>query len=136
MDYKAAFAFQPDRLEEGARAVEIDAVAAFEIGFRLARHDGGEMDDDIGALGDQLCGGSRAPRDRRPASSTLPLKPCGTSRRDDIGERQRRDIRAADLPVLDKPIGQLAADHAGRADDEDMHAWNSLDQPATMRMTA
>jgi hypothetical protein len=55
------------------RAVEIDAVALVEVGFRFARDNGGKVKDEIGAVRDQfLCGpGLRESRmqTRRPETS-------------------------------------------------------------------
>src|SRR6266540_6419086 len=39
--------------EKAPRAVEIDAVALLEIGFRFAGDDGGEVKDEVGAPGEQ-----------------------------------------------------------------------------------
>ena len=41
-------AFKTDRLEQRPRAVHVDAIALFEIGFGLARNDRGKMEDEIG----------------------------------------------------------------------------------------
>ncbi len=42
-----------DRLEQEAHAVEIDAVALFEIGLGFARDDGRQMKNQLGRVGDK-----------------------------------------------------------------------------------
>ena len=54
-----AAADQPDGVEQHPRAVEIDAIALVEIELGLAGDDGREMEDHIGAVGDQLFRKSR-----------------------------------------------------------------------------
>ena len=39
----------------------------------------------------------------------------------DVGQGQPLDAAASHLPLLDQRTDKLAADHAGRADHEDMH---------------
>ena len=48
-----------DRLQQRARAVHVDAVALVELLLGLARDDGGEMEDHVGPVGDQLVGLAR-----------------------------------------------------------------------------
>ena len=49
-------------------------------------------------------------------------KPAGRVARDDIHQRQLFDRLAVQRAVDDQPLDQLAADHAGRAGDENVHA--------------
>ena len=58
-----------DRFEKAPRAVEVDPVALLEVRLGFARDDGGEMEDEIGARGDELLGFARRRqvRDRRAA---------------------------------------------------------------------
>ena len=70
----------PDRLEQEARAVEVDAVALVEVGLGLAGNDRGEMEDQVRPLGDQR--GRRAGR-REVGGERLDLHP-----------RSRRALRA------------------------------------------
>jgi hypothetical protein len=52
----AVDALQPDRIEQQARAVKIDPVAFLEIGLRLARNDGRQVEYEIGARSNErLC---------------------------------------------------------------------------------
>ena len=45
----------------------------------------------------------------------------GPRRRDDIHQRELFDRLAVQRAVDDQPLDQLAADHAGRAGDENVH---------------
>ena len=81
-----AAAHLADGLEQVARAVEVDAVALLEIGFRLARDDGGEMEDHVGLERHQLFGlaGHRKVADQRldregrmPAEAVPAPRPAG-----------------------------------------------------------
>ena len=78
-----------DRLEQVARAVEVDAVALLEVGLRLARDDRGEVEDDVGPVGDERSAApgrrqvDRLGRDRErraarawPARRRRPASPC------------------------------------------------------------
>ena len=107
-----------DRLEELARAVQIDAVALLEIRLGLARDDGREMKNDARALGHELVRlalqrqirGHRAHLERRAGRGL---------RRDDVVQRRVRDPACAQRTALRQLLKELAADHAGRADHED-----------------
>ena len=48
-----------DRLDQMARAVEIDPIALVELGLRLAGDDGREMEDHVRPVGEQAGGGAR-----------------------------------------------------------------------------
>ena len=50
--------------------------------------------------------------------STLNGRPLRHRRRDDVDQRGAVDRLAGDGAVGDQPLGQLDADHAGGADDE------------------
>ena len=78
-----------DRLEQLARAVEIDAVALLEIGLGFARDDRGEMEDHVRPLGDQLVG--RARRRSRATTSRRQSRPRRRLRRDDVMQGQLVD---------------------------------------------
>ncbi len=104
-----------------ARAVEIDAVALLEIGFRLARYHAGEMEDHIRPLRDRLFRCARRGEIGGPGLHVIG-KAGGPRRRDNVDQCQFVDRLVAERPVDDQPLGQLAADHAGRAGDEDMHS--------------
>ena len=58
--------------------------------------------------------------------SVLPAKLVGLVRRHDVEQRQLVDLLAVEPAVPGEPLGQLAADHAGGAGDEDMHVVCSL----------
>ena len=113
-----------DRFEQRAGAVEIDVVALVEIGFGLARHDAGEMEDHLRPAGDQLLRRARcgeiAGRDIDLAREARRL-----FRRHHVGQRQLVDRLTVELAVLDQPRGELAADHAGGAGDQNMHLTSS-----------
>ena len=107
-----------DRLEQQPGAIEIDAVALVEIGFRLAGDDGREVEDEIGPVLHERGGGPRPGEiagdggDRCRGARLL--------RHDDIGEHQLVQIVAADAAIGEEPGRQLASDHAGGADDQDL----------------
>jgi hypothetical protein len=48
----------PDGLEDVPRPVEIDAIAPVEIGFRFARHDRRQVEDDVRPRGDAASDGT------------------------------------------------------------------------------
>ena len=77
-----------DRLEQQADAVQVDAVALLEVGLRIARRDGGEMEDDVGPARDELVGHARLrdvgdaasrPRTSRPAAPRAPTMSASVS---------------------------------------------------------
>ena len=113
---------QPDRVEQEAGAIQVMAIALVEVGLRLPRHDSGKMKS------------HRA--DWRPAYPpppaleistatvrTFPLKPCGGRGAGGMASASVDPGRlvAAEPTVGDQSVGQLAADHASRAKDENMH---------------
>ena len=121
-----AVAGRADRLEQRTGAVEVDVVALVEIELGFAGNDAGQMEDHVRPV-------ARWPARPRPASarsrgdrSTLPEKPAGRRRHDDVEQCQPVDRLAVEPAVDGKPFGQLAADHAGRAGDEDVHVVCSL----------
>ena len=115
-----AIADGADRFEQRARAVEIDAIALLEIGFRLARYHAGEMKDHVRLLRHRFFRSARRGEIGGPGLDVIGKagRPC---RRDDVDQRQFFDRLVAERAVDDEPLGQLAADHAGRAGDKDMH---------------
>ena len=50
--------FAADGFEQRAAAVEVDAIAFFEISLRLAGDDAGEVKDQVGFFGDEGVGGA------------------------------------------------------------------------------
>ena len=109
-----------DRFQQRARAVEIDPVALVEIGFRLAGDDGGEVEDHVRAAGDHRLGLSRRGQIRRDR-----LDLSGESRRrgglDDVDQHELCDRFPVERLVANEPLGELATDHPGRADDQHLH---------------
>ena len=114
-----AAANRADGVDQEPRAVEIDAIALIELRLGLAGHDRGEVEDRVrpvhqqrrggGGIGE--VGGDEADRQRRAGR---------LGRRDHVLQRHAGDLTAAEMAVLHKPFSQLAADHAGGAEDEDM----------------
>ena len=111
---------QTDGFEQRARAVEIDAIALVEIGLRFARHDAGEMEDDIRPFRDRLLGDA-GPGEIACAGFDVIGKTGGPRRLHDIDQRQLLDDVVAERAVDNQPIRQLAADHAGGTGDQNMH---------------
>ena len=108
-----------DRVEERARAVEVDAVALVEIRLGLAGDDGGEVEDDVRAGRDgarRLAGKGEIGR----ARIELAREAGGRIGRHDIEQGECRDRAAAEHAFRGEAGGELAADHAGRADDQDV----------------
>ena len=54
----------------------------------------------------------------------------GPRRRDDVHQRQLFDRLAVQRAVDDQPLDQLAADHAGRAGDENVHSFPAPYSPS------
>ena len=54
----------------------------------------------------------------------------GPRRRDDVDQRQLVDRLAVQRAVDDQPLGELAADHAGRAGDENVHCVSRAYSPS------
>src|SRR3954470_7669736 len=103
------------------KADQIDAVAFLEIGLGLARHYRGEMEDRVRSVLDQL-----AARVLGRNIECVGVDLAGETRRrvrlNDVDQSQLVDRLAVQSAVADKPLGQLASDHAGRASDENVHA--------------
>jgi hypothetical protein len=49
---------------------------------------------------------------------------CRLLRRNHVGQGQPFDSAASDVPVRDQPGSQLTTDHAGRAQDQDVHSYS------------
>ena len=109
-----------DRFQQRARAVEIDAVAFLEIGFRLARHHAGKVKDHLRPLRDRFFRDTRR-GEIGGAGLHVIGKARGPRRRDNVDQCQLFDSAAAERSVDDQPLGELAADHARRAGDQDVH---------------
>jgi hypothetical protein len=95
-------------------------VALLEVELGAGRGEAGEMEDHIGPR--------RHRRSRRALRGEIgggQLHPAGEARRPrgghHIEQGQRGDRLAVERTVAREPLGQLAADHAGRAGDEDVH---------------
>ena len=114
------FAGLADGFEQMLHALEIDAIALLEIELGFARHHAGEMEDHVRPRGEQLRGDARR-RQIVGARIDLARKPGRLLRRDHVGQRELVDGLAVQAAVLGQPLGQLAADHARRAGDENVH---------------
>src|SRR5204863_1490574 len=91
-----------DRLEQVARAVQVDAVALLEIRFRLPRYHRREVEDEVRPLGYELfglAGGGQVGDDSALEGHHVLLD----------------ELADALLPQLRH---EFTADHAGRADDQ------------------
>ena len=108
---------EADRVEQEAGAVEIDAVAFVEVGLGLAGDDGGEVEDEVGAVLDGL-GGCAGRRQVEGGTVEFAGEAGGCGGLDDVDQGQ-----AVGRPVAHQAFGQLAADHAGGADDQDVRHW-------------
>ena len=80
------------------------------------------MEDHVRPVGDRLGGRARRRKDRPRAPRSCAGKARRLTRRHDVEKRELVDRLAVERFVGDQPLGQLAADHAGRAGDEDVHA--------------
>ena len=109
-----------DRVEQVARAVEIDPVALVEIGLRLAGYDRSEVEDQVGAIGDKLLRLARRGEIRNPRLD-LERRAGRDLRRHDVVQRQLFDGGLAEAPVAGEPFGEFAADHSAAAENENMH---------------
>jgi len=110
-----------DGVEQMPRAVEVDAVALVEVGLGLAGNDGGEVKDEIGPRRHQLFRLARR-GEVRGHRFYAEGRASRYRARDHVVQRQLSQRLALQL------LGQLAADHAGRADDQD-----SLHQPRSQK---
>jgi hypothetical protein len=78
------------------------------------------MEDHVRPLGDELCGLAGLGEIRRDGAD-LERRVRGRLRLDDVVQRRLRDLAPAEPAVLRQPLRELAPDHAGRAEDEDVH---------------
>src|ERR1700733_3106983 len=114
-----AAADQPDRIEQHPRAVEVDAVALVEIELGFTRDDRREMENHVGAAGDQFFGDARQCEiaghglDRK--SSLLRLL-----WRHHVVARHPRDVACAEPAIPEQPLDQFAPDHTGGAENQNM----------------
>src|SRR4029077_18773480 len=103
-----------DRLDEVARAVEIDAIALVEIRLGLAGNDRGQVENDVGTRGDVRGNGPPIgnvdSRERHLAGDD-----GGLFRRRYVNEGERGYLPPGELALACQPFGELAADHAGGA---------------------
>src|ERR1700722_12357612 len=119
----------PDRLEDRMGSPKVDGVALVEIGLRFARdHRSQEKNDvrprrdksrrDVGGGDVEGVEGHREGAVRR------------WLRRDHIDEMRVGDRLASQFSVANQARGQLAPDHARRADNEHLHTnWLPLPRP-------
>jgi hypothetical protein len=107
-------------VEEAPRAVEVDAVALVEIGLGLPRHDGGEVEDHVRPLGHELLSLPGLGEVRRHRADLEP-RARRRLRLDHVVQGRPRDRPPAESAVPRQPLDELASDHAGRAEDEDVH---------------
>ena len=114
-----------DGLEQLPGAVAIDAVAEIEILFRFTRHNRRQMEDHIGMACHQLFGfaGQRVIRGDRGAGERA-IGGCGGFHH--IMQSGFADGLAVDLAMLGQTFGQLAANHACRADNKNVHCLELL----------
>ncbi len=114
-----AAAGKPDRVEQHPRAIEVDAIALVEIKFRFSRNNGRQMKDHIWTFRDQLFGLAGqcevAGQDLDRKADFLRLL-----RRHHVVERHFADGVLAEPAVVDEAINQFAADHAGRAQNQNV----------------
>ena len=108
-----------------AHAIQIDAIALFEIGLGLARDNGGQMIDDVRPRRQQPSRSTRHREIDRGAIGGAEETMRGL-RRDDIRQRQMTDGRARQTAIRGDPLGELAAEHPGRPQDHDMHPRRPL----------
>ena len=111
-----------DRLEQRPGAVEVDVIALLQIDLGLAGHDPGEMEDHVRPLGDGLHGDGRIGEIAGPHLHMIG-EAGRPGRGDDVHQRELFDRLAVQRAVDDQPLDQLAADHAGRAGDENVHSF-------------
>src|SRR5258706_1961137 len=97
-----------DRFEKAPCAVEVDAVALLEVGLGLARDDRREVENDVGARGDEL---------------------LRLARRGKVGDDALRaggdDVVEDEVVFSAQPLGQLATDHSRGAGDQRPHQFGS-----------
>jgi hypothetical protein len=91
-------------------------VALLEIGFRLARHHAGEVEDHVRPLRDRFFRNARCGEIGSPGLHVIG-KARGSRRRDNVDQCQFFYRLVAERPVDDQPRGELAADHARGAGD-------------------
>ena len=108
------------RLEQGAGAVEVDAVAFLEISFRFARDYAGEMEDHVWLLRHGLFRGAWC---RKIDGADLDVigeawRPLWHAQ---VDQRQLVDRLVAERPIDCQAGGELAADHARSAGDQNVH---------------
>src|SRR5215208_6060339 len=111
---------RPDGLEQAPSAVEIDPVTLLEFGLSLTRHDRREMEDHIRMTLHQPVGLARRREicgDQLDPTSVA----CRLLREDDVGQRQPFDGATGKVAASDQPGSKLTTDHAGRAQDQDVH---------------
>ncbi|EGE55474.1 hypothetical protein RHECNPAF_9300126 [Rhizobium etli CNPAF512] len=113
-----------DRIEQSARAVEIHGVTLVEIRFRLARYDGGEMEDQVRPAFDQPVGGAGPGEVDRQRRRDRPER-FRHRRLKGVRQRQPGDGPAESQRLARDLLNQLAADHTGRAQNHNMHSGSS-----------
>src|SRR6478609_6036996 len=111
---------RPDGVEQMPGSIEVDADALYEIGFGLARHHGGKVENHVGAAGDELCSflgaGEIRGQNLDGKRSMFRLR-----RPHDVVQDCTGNLAAADLPLRDQPVHELAADHPRSTKYQDFH---------------
>jgi hypothetical protein len=102
-----------------SRSVQVDAVTFLEVGFRLAGNDRRQMEDNVRPSRDEFC--SRVSADEIARRDSHREGRGWGLRRDHVMQRQARDVAPVEAPVPRQAFGQFAADHAGGAENKDMH---------------
>ena len=121
-----AVAGRADRLEQRTGAVEVDAVPLVEIKLGFAGDHAGEMEDRYPAGARWPAPPRPAWKDRRPPGPSCPQSSSAVVGMTTSSSVSLSICRPLSPPSPDKPFGQLAPDHAGRAGDEDVHVVCSL----------
>ena len=114
-----------DRLQQVTRAVEIDPVTLVEVGLRLAGDDRGQVEDHLRPASHHSVA---RPRSRQVEHGAVEHARPTLRRRRLHHVEQAEPVQAdpAEVAVGNEPIGQLAADHPGRAGHCDMHSHPPL----------
>jgi len=115
-----AIADRANRFEQRARPVEIDPIALVEVDLGFAGDDAGEVEYRVGAARDRLGGLARRREIGGDGSRPLPWYFLAW-RGEHVEQPHLLDRLTGERAVLAESLGELSADHAGRAGDQDMH---------------
>ena len=110
--------------KQSPRAVEVDAVALLEIGLRLARDDGREVEDHVGAARYQTVSDPRLRQighdDLDPETHTR-----WPSRLNDVDKHHIPNLLTPDNPVPHQPLRELATKHPRRTNNQNPHSTDT-----------